>query len=107
MSEQRKPLWPWIVALLIGVPVLYVASFGPACWWFSEVSAANFSRIHVERASRAPHAYWPVGWIAIHGPASVRRAIGWYATRRFSVALLPANSSGEEIAILCPEFDRP
>ena len=31
MSEERKPLWPWIVALLIGLPVLYVASFGPAC----------------------------------------------------------------------------
>jgi hypothetical protein len=30
MSEERKPLWPWIVALLIGLPVLYVASFGPA-----------------------------------------------------------------------------
>ena len=32
MSDERKPLWPWIVALLIGLPVLYVASFGPACW---------------------------------------------------------------------------
>ncbi len=33
MSDARKkPLWPWIVALLIGLPVLYVASFGPACW---------------------------------------------------------------------------
>ena len=32
MSDNRKkPLWPWIVALLIGLPVLYVASFGPAC----------------------------------------------------------------------------
>jgi hypothetical protein len=28
MSDARKPLWPWIVALLIGLPVLYVASFG-------------------------------------------------------------------------------
>ncbi len=32
MSDDRRPLWPWIVALLIGLPVLYVASFGPACW---------------------------------------------------------------------------
>jgi hypothetical protein len=33
MSGERKiPVWPWIVALLIGLPVLYVASFGPACW---------------------------------------------------------------------------
>ncbi len=32
MSEERKPLWPWIAALLVGLPVLYVASFGPVCW---------------------------------------------------------------------------
>ena len=32
MSEHKNPLWPWIVALLIGLPVLYVASFGPAIW---------------------------------------------------------------------------
>jgi hypothetical protein len=33
MSEERKnPVWPWVVSLLVGLPVLYVASFGPACW---------------------------------------------------------------------------
>ena len=32
MTEHKNPVWPWIVALLIGLPVLYVASFGPACW---------------------------------------------------------------------------
>ena len=33
MSEpQKKPVWPWIVPLLIGLPVLYVVSFGPVCW---------------------------------------------------------------------------
>ena len=31
-DDHKKPVWPWIVALLIGLPVLYVASFGPACW---------------------------------------------------------------------------
>jgi hypothetical protein len=31
-DERKKTLWPWIVAMLIAVPVLYVASFGPACW---------------------------------------------------------------------------
>lgn len=29
MSEERKPFWPWIVALLLGVPVLYMLSSGP------------------------------------------------------------------------------
>jgi hypothetical protein len=32
MSEDYKPqIWPWIAALAILLPVLYVASFGPAC----------------------------------------------------------------------------
>jgi hypothetical protein len=29
MSDDRKFIWPWIVALLIGLPVLYVVSSGP------------------------------------------------------------------------------
>src|SRR5262245_50991401 len=37
MSDDGKPVWPWIVALLIGLPVLYVASFGPACWMTSRL----------------------------------------------------------------------
>jgi hypothetical protein len=33
MSEERKSLvWPWVVALLVVPPILYVVSFGPACW---------------------------------------------------------------------------
>jgi len=34
MSEEGKKRrrWPLIAALLVGLPVLYVASFGPACW---------------------------------------------------------------------------
>ena len=32
MSEERKkPVWPWIATLLIGLLVLYVVLFGPAC----------------------------------------------------------------------------
>ncbi len=32
MSEERKKshVWPWIVALLIGLPVLYILSGAPA-----------------------------------------------------------------------------
>src|SRR5258708_10231235 len=33
MSEERKrTIWPWVAALLVGLPMMYVASFGPACW---------------------------------------------------------------------------
>ena len=29
-GDRKKSVWLWIVAVLIGVPVLYVASSGPA-----------------------------------------------------------------------------
>jgi hypothetical protein len=32
MSDERKRFGQWIAGLLIVLPVLYVASFGPACW---------------------------------------------------------------------------
>lgn len=51
MIEQRKPLWPWIVALPILLPGLYVASFGPACWITSWSNGEK---------SLLPVVYWPV-----------------------------------------------
>jgi hypothetical protein len=32
MDERKPPVWPWIAALLVGLPTLYGATFGPACW---------------------------------------------------------------------------
>jgi hypothetical protein len=29
MTDRKTPLWPWIVALLIGMPVIYVLALGP------------------------------------------------------------------------------
>lgn len=37
MDEKRKPLWPKIVATVVALlPMLYVASLGPACWWVGD-----------------------------------------------------------------------
>ena len=30
--NDRRPVWPWITTSLLGLPVLYILSFGPACW---------------------------------------------------------------------------
>lgn len=32
MTERKRPLWPFLTAALIGLPVLYVLSFGPVAW---------------------------------------------------------------------------
>ncbi len=70
MGDERKPLWPWTVALLIGLAVLYVASFGPACWITSRTAAG---------ASEVTAIYAPL----TRGLARQNRisdALNWYAT---------------------------
>jgi len=74
MSEQRKKqVWPWIVALLVGLPVLYVASFGPACWVSSR---AMFGQQLVATTYRPVLAFLSMS--GDHPP--IDRAILWYAT---------------------------
>jgi hypothetical protein len=69
MSDDRKPLWPWIVALLVGLPVMYVLSFGPACWTASRISAG---------ASALPAFYRPITWVMWRNDR-VMEAMNWYA----------------------------
>ena len=72
MSEERKkPLWPWIVALLIGLPVLYVASFGPACWISSRAKLTGKWVI-------TP--YRPIIWLWVIGPEAVGDSVVWYSS---------------------------
>ena len=68
MIDERKPLWPWIATLLIGLPVLYLASFGPACWLNERgvLGAAAVSAI-----------YSPVLATAENG--RLPKALDWYA----------------------------
>jgi hypothetical protein len=76
MSEDRKqPLWPWIVALLIGLPVLYVASFGPACWIGSRDATQPWASLIVISVYE-----WPLPDLATLAPCdSGVRALLWYA----------------------------
>ena len=59
MSEERKPrVWPLVAALLIGLPVLYFASFAPACWlwkreWISLEAFCILAR-PIARCNRNP-----------------------------------------------------
>ena len=68
MSDERKPLWPWIVALLIGLPVLYVGSFGPVCW---------LNERGVLKAAAVSAIYSPV--LATAENCRLPNVIDWYA----------------------------
>jgi hypothetical protein len=74
MSDDRKrPIWPWIVVLLIGLPVLYYLSLGPACWscergWIAPSTveicyrpACQFIMLCPRKFNRAMRWWWDLG----------------------------------------------
>lgn len=93
--DRKRSSWPWGVAIVIAIPVLYVASFGPVCWWYCKsMPLRGNSKTTVVQA---PYFYWPLGWLVMHGPSRVSRAFAWYATRGAPVAHLPANLAGRVV----------
>ena len=76
---QKKPgVAFWATVVVVVALVTYPLSFGPACWWLTKRSVSPVAQ-HV-MLRRSPHAYWPVGCVALHSPRLVMRAINWYAT---------------------------
>ena len=68
---NRRERWAkWTAVALFGMPVLYVASFGPACWWLSAPSDIGLGNA-LDTVS-APTVYAPIGEIA-----SLARELGW------------------------------
>ena len=63
-DDRKKPLWPWIVALLIGLPVLYVLSSGPA------------QRIGLCGVAPLAYSNWSDGIVVL--PVELERGEWWY-----------------------------
>ena len=87
---NRKERWAkWTLAVVVGLPVLYVASFGPACW-FSESIEPKWGQgsAHVYKGRPVPNmrvkvvppAFTPLAWAARRGPIPLFLAVRWYAT---------------------------
>jgi hypothetical protein len=95
---NRRERWAKrMLVVVVGLPVLYVASFGPACWWFSK-EAAVWEGCVGTRPKVAPHAYWPIGWLAENGPRPVHDAIYSYAAPGNGHVLLPSERSSEKLS---------
>jgi hypothetical protein len=66
-DDRKKPLWPWIAALLIGLPVLYVFSSGPtrvvACRRYS-LNAANAWDVAIIANRWWMTVYAPLCWLS-------------------------------------------
>ena len=102
-DPERKRLGPlawlggrsrrfWIGAGML--PLLYFASFGPACWLTARPfgdEGAGFDRVMI--------VYWPCGWLHQRGPRVASAAIRWWMTvgaRKNHAVMLPTRFDGSE-----------
>jgi hypothetical protein len=93
-DDRKKPLWPWIVALLIGLPALYVASFGPVCW-LAATPYATWPR----GPAWGMAVYWPLGDAAMRG-GPIGTVLRWwirFGTWEGRIAMIPTNSEGSHV----------
>jgi hypothetical protein len=64
MTSHRKPtLAFWLTVAVVGLPILYIASFGPACW----VTARAHDPVRSPRPPRWMVIYWPLGTVVHRG----------------------------------------
>jgi len=78
IANRRERWAKWTAVVGVVGAVLYVASFGPACWyaWYC-----------VESTGRAPPPwiglpYYPLGVLAVSGPTFIAKPLGSYAAAR-------------------------
>jgi hypothetical protein len=91
-DERKKSVWAWIVIGLISLPLLYVASFGAACWWaVDHTDELGFHSVPL------PSLYWPFGWAKMRSPRVVSRAICWLATLHGEPLSIPVRADGESL----------
>lgn len=76
---NRREAWAkWTAGAGICLPVLYLLSFGPACWWLSQ--PLEQSNVPILTMRRAPAVYEPIATAVPHCPRSLLVAINWYGT---------------------------
>ena len=69
---NRRERWAkWTLALVVGLPIFYVASFGPACW-LADHELLPFDPVE--------SAFSPIVKLAMDEPDLFRPAILWYAS---------------------------
>lgn len=75
---QRRPFWPILTAVLIGLPVLYVASFGPVCWMCRFAHNHGWYESGGVAYQFLTWLYAPLLWLQLNGPAPIIRGLNWY-----------------------------
>ena len=96
-DERRTPITPFLAIAAIAAALAYPLSIGPVCWWFAKEPAIWEGCVGT-RPRVAPHAFWPIGWLAKNGPRPVHDAIYWYVTPQDRSVLLPTEFSSGKLS---------
>ena len=91
--DRKHPSAAFWATVVVVVGLLYIASFGPACWWWSEDRYMNVSGEHRRMVSRF---YVPIGWTMQYGPRPVAHWLGCYATLHAPFVVVPCKWNGRE-----------
>jgi hypothetical protein len=101
---NRRERWAkWVLAVTIfSMPVLYVLSFGPACWWMAKTVPEFPGGPPVgANAAYLSKSYWPIGWVA-HRYPSLRPMLAAYSRLlgQRTAVLVPISGSGNDGMVL-------
>jgi hypothetical protein len=93
---NRRERWAkWTLAAGLGLPVLYLASFGPACWLgASPIGGAAGPYFSIMR--RVMIVYWPLGWAAESNLGVAEPMLRWwvcFGMQSGHVVWVPADSN--------------
>lgn len=100
---NRRERWEkWTLAILFGLPVLYVASLGPACWFAVK---SDGPKVNGEAPRKVSSVYKPIGWTMINGRKPIANAVKRYATLRTQYVIVPADWNGNgQLAVALRQF---
>jgi hypothetical protein len=94
------------VTVGICLPVVYVLSFGPACWIIGRSGSRDLNRLSSKKhfvawegpdPLCAPLIYWPMGWAAKNSPPFIGDVVFWYAQAGLGAEkhiVIPTNRAG-------------
>ena len=70
IANRRERWAKWTLASVVGLPALYVLSFGPTCWAYSR---------HRDTWKTTEFIYAPLLWLWVYHDGIFPDAIEWYA----------------------------
>jgi hypothetical protein len=93
-SRKKPGVAFWATVVVVSLPLLYVLSFGPVCWWLLE---PDQELNEWQTSAMAPTVYEPIGWLHHRIPSWLADAFDAYITlgmREGDIIHIPDTAGG-------------